>query len=292
MSFYLKITLHFDDPLSMADLTLRREFLIAAQNADGGWGYYPGKASRCETTAYVLLSKVLQEDTRRRALAFLATCRQPDGGYCPGPGIPGSTWVTALAAQCFATLDRPSELASALNWLLQTRGADGQWLQVVLHRVGLLPIDQDPSLQAWPWRPGNNSWVEPTAHALVALQAAKDNPQASKRRQEAVTLLRDRRCLDLGWNYGNKRVLDEVLPSYPETTGIALYGLAEAGGAQAQELAAAQKLFAQAKGAYARAWLARGLKMNKIAVNYQVPVEVHPSRSIALTALEILALSA
>jgi len=38
-------------------------------------------------------------------------------------------------------------------------------------------------------------------------------------------MIADRRSVDGGWNYGNRRVYKTDLPSYPETTGIALLGL-------------------------------------------------------------------
>ena len=38
-------------------------------------------------------------------------------------------------------------------------------------------------------------------------------------------MLLDRRCRDGGWNYGNRRVLGADLPSYPETTALALMAL-------------------------------------------------------------------
>ena len=36
--------------------TALRTFLLAGRNADGGWGYYPGKASRLEPTCWALLA--------------------------------------------------------------------------------------------------------------------------------------------------------------------------------------------------------------------------------------------
>jgi hypothetical protein len=38
-------------------------------------------------------------------------------------------------------------------------------------------------------------------------------------------MLLDRRCPDGGWNYGAPRALGVPLPSYPETTAMALLGL-------------------------------------------------------------------
>ena len=38
------------------DLPALRQFLLAGRNADGGWGYYAGKASRLEPTCWGLLA--------------------------------------------------------------------------------------------------------------------------------------------------------------------------------------------------------------------------------------------
>ena len=38
------------------DLTLLRQFLLRARNADGGWGYQAGKASRLEPTCWAILA--------------------------------------------------------------------------------------------------------------------------------------------------------------------------------------------------------------------------------------------
>jgi hypothetical protein len=272
----------------MADSYLRLEFLRRAQNTDGGWGYFPGKESRLESTYYVLKSLPLDE----KALAFLLALQNPDGGFRAGPTLPGSTWVTALAIPLLAQAKQASPLRRAASWLMNTSGADGKLIARLASFIGFHPVDQDPSLQGWPWHPGNNAWVEPTVHSLLALKHLKSYVSDSDlkyRRDQATALLRDRRCQDLGWNYGNKRVLDEVLPSYPETTGIALAGLSATRSATAQELQFAQNLLSRPIGSYAKSWITIGLRMNGIAVESNLIPEIHPSRNIALTGLELLA---
>jgi hypothetical protein len=275
----------------MVDVAQRVSFLERARNADGGWGYFAGKESRVEPTVYAL--RATREDSA--GVEFLLRCQEKDGGIRPALGIPGSTWVTALALPILARTQRKAELVRAANWLIETTGADTGWLVRVMYFMGKSTVDQNPQLKGWPWVPGNHSWVEPTAHALVALRAIEglvDRQALQYRREQGASLLRDRRCSDLGWNYGNKKVLDEVLPSYPETTGIALVGLAAAGKASAEELEAASKVFADAKGAYAKAWLSLGLRLHGVAAPYEAANEVHPSGNVALTALEVLAAKA
>lgn len=272
----------------MVDVSSRVSFIGKARNSDGGWGYFIGKESRVEPTVYALRAVGLDDAGMR----FLAQCQEADGGLRPGVRIPGSTWVTALAIPMFARAKRVTELRKAAGWLVNTTGADNNWLQRALHFMGKAAVDQNPKLKGWPWRPGNHSWVEPTSHALRALQSMEGLVDAESlrfRQEQGVALLRDRRCLDLGWNYGNKRVLDEVLPSYPETTGIALVGLSAAGKATGDELRAAARMFSDAKGAYAKAWLSLGLRLNGVAAPYEPPQELHASGNVALTALEVLA---
>ncbi len=272
----------------MADSSQRLDFLRRVQNPDGGWGYFPGRESRMEPTAYALKTQVTDE----RALAFVLACQEADGGFRVGPGIPGSTWVTALAIPILAKAGREKELRRAGQWLLQTTGSDGKLIARLASWMGWHPVEQDPSLEGWPWHPGNNAWVEPTVHSLLALKHLKSFASESElkyRMERGSALLRDRRCRDLGWNYGNKRVLDEDLPAYPETTGIALAGLSATRSATAPELAAGERLLRQSKGAYAQAWLTIGIRSNGIGRKYHLTPEVHPSRNIALTGLELLA---
>jgi hypothetical protein len=100
----------------------------------------------------------------------------------------------------------------------------------------------------------------------------------------------DRRCVDGGWNYGNKRVLGETLPSYPETTGLALIGLAGSGADLRISLERARKDYVEAKGAYGRALLALALRLHGEEIEYAPgSKEPHPSRNLMLAALEVLA---
>ena len=39
-------------------------------------------------------------------------------------------------------------------------------------KVGLLNPGRNLSLKGWPWKEGTSSWVEPTAHTLIALKKA------------------------------------------------------------------------------------------------------------------------
>ena len=85
-------------------------------------------------------------------------------------------------------------------------------------------------LVGWPWVNGTFSWVEPTAYAVMALKRLRRQlpPDATRDRiDEAEELFADRACSDGGWNYGNTRVFDEDLWSYPDTTALVLLALAD-----------------------------------------------------------------
>jgi hypothetical protein len=125
-------------------------------------------------------------------------------------------------------------------------------------------VELDPSFKAWPWLPGCSSWIEPTAHALVALKkVSKALPEArvEDRIRMGEKMILERRCSDGGWNYGNRKVLGTDLPSYPETTALALLGLS---GNRALDLSAplslAQRQWRETHSPLAQAWLAISLR--------------------------------
>lgn len=272
----------------------RLDFLRKNQNGDGGWGYFPGKKSRVEPTCYALRAIGAGDSRWTQGIQFLAACQDKSGGLTPGPNIPGPTWVTQLAFPLLKQANlKPKELEAAANWILNSEGAEGGILQRIQYSLGKSKVDQDPRLKGWPWRPDNNSWVEPTAHGLLALHWMKGQvPEAGirYRREIATRMLLDRRCFDGGWNYGNKRVLGETLPSFPETTALALLGLAGCNLDLKTSLERAKSHLIEAKGSYGRSLLCLALRLHgeKVEREFQHP-EGHPSKNLMLTSLEILA---
>lgn len=130
---------------------------------------------------------------------------------------------------------------SADDWLLAHSDGFGRLLvPVVLARTGghRLAVDLkngdlrgapvealddfDGRLRGWSWVEGTASWVVPTAMACLSLAALGGAGLA-----EGHALLRDRRCADGGWNYGNPRALGAELPSQPGPTAWALLALPE-----------------------------------------------------------------
>lgn len=272
----------------------RQYFLRSNQNGDGGWGYFPGRESRVEPTCYALRALGVSNSHWARGLAFLTSCQDKTGGLAPGLSIPGATWVTQLA---FPLLKlgglEAKKLELAAAWILNTEGAEGTVMQRLLHAMGKSKVDQDPRLRGWPWRPDNNSWVEPTTHGLLALHWMSGHaPEAGVRyrRDVATRMLLDRRCSDHGWNYGNKKVLGEILPAYPETTALALLGLVSSGVDLTASLAKARNDLSLTKGAYGRALLTLALRLHGEPVEYVSEYEsIHPSRNLMLAGLEVMA---
>jgi len=199
--------------------------LLSAANPDGGWGYYPGKASRLEPTCWALLAlaatgesrsaeasrNFFRESQRRDGLLLEPAVREEDR---PNLAFNG------LAALVLA--DRPA---------LATQGMlERLILGIIEHRGIKLPQSplspQDNSLQAWSWIDTTFSWVEPTAWCLLALKkVAAGRSDAHARIDVAERMLRDRCCVAGGWNSGTAMVLGQGLNPYVPTTALGLMSL-------------------------------------------------------------------
>lgn len=236
----------------------RLEFLLEHQNADGGWGYFPGGQSWLEPTVYAALALYgLRDDAVGRAWALIRNWQNPDGGWRPNAAVLASTWVTALAITLGDTVgEAGAAIQKGVEWLAKSRGAESSPLARALRVFGMGPIEREVKHKGWPWCPGTSAWVEPTAHALVALRrVARRVPDRSllQRIESGERMLAAVRCTDGGWNYGSPRALGVDLPSYPETTGLALVGLQRR--APSDAFAHARDLARNGASPLARAWL-------------------------------------
>jgi hypothetical protein len=194
-----------------------REFLIATQNTDGGWGYHPRSPSAVEATAWALAALISSRPTPppaevcARASDWLLRAQRIDGSWSPFPGMPQGCWATSIACEALNLQGgAQNAVERGLHWLLQAWPAEGTLWQRFCHALSpSRVVGQDPSLRGWNWTPGTSSWVEPTAHALLLLRSlppAMLPPQAAKRRQLAERMLFDRMCPGGGWNSGNPLV--------------------------------------------------------------------------------------
>jgi len=215
-------------------LVARRDLLRTTQNADGGWGYFAGKQSWMEPTAYAILA--LHGDAAaapavERAWKLVKSMQLANGGWKPAPHVAHATWVTALGVTlCTIQGEFGRPFQDGVRWLLTMTGAENSLVCRILSMAGLSHIGRDTTNRGWPWREDTAAWVEPTAHSLVALKkAALRVPKwaVRKRITEGERLLLTVRSADGGWNYGSASALGVSLPSYPETTALALLGLQE-----------------------------------------------------------------
>lgn len=272
-------------------LDLRRQLLVKAQNQDGGWGYFPGKQSWLEPTAYAALAlhgNASTQEASDRGWNLIKTWRNSDGSARPASHVESASWSTALLVTVAAVRGEKAELSLSLPYLLSTSGVEtdfwNRWLQGGRHGV-----KHPKDFKGWPWVPKTTSWVEPTVHSVIALHLARrHSPGAAL--NERIDLGREmvlaHRCPDGGWNYGNPRVLGFDLPSYPETTGLALIGLAGYKGAEVPSaIECGKNWLARTSSPLARAWLTLGLT---IQGQRPEPGNRDPISDLAVTALEAL----
>src|SRR5687767_2229564 len=198
------------------ELTPVRQFLLRARNADGGWGYQAGKASRLEPTCWAILA--LGRTLERRILE-------------QWPCAEGLLLERHGAASNYAFHGQAMIVLRALNL---EHAAGNRTLLAALQRVKgtRLPAStinrQDNSLQAWSWIDGTFSWVEPTAWCLLAQKQWSAVPGAvadPTRILVAEQMLVDRCCAQGGWNYGNANMLGQDLKPFVPTTALVLLSL-------------------------------------------------------------------
>lgn len=270
-------------------LALRRDLLRRTQNRDGGWGYFAGKQSWLEPTTYALLALHGDAESREastRAWSLLQTWQLADGGWKPAAQLAASTWVTALGVIASSLHpDGGAGMDRGTAWLLRSTGIENSLKNRVMAYLGRADTGRDTRYRGWPWRDGTVAWVEPTVHAIVALRLAATRFKSSEvkdRIAEGESLLLSMRARDGGWNYGSPAALGIDLPSYPETTALAILGLQERTPGPSRERA----LRCQAEGSsrMAAAWLSIALPDRAAA---GVPAEAPPDLMIA--ALEALA---
>ncbi len=288
--------------MSSTYIQARREWLLASQNRDGGWGYFPDAQSWLEPTIYAMLALHGREEAKaalERGWRLVRGWQMPDGAWRPAAGIDQPCWATALAVTLHCVRGAHDEpFRRGVRWLVGTKGAEGTLVNRMLHWLRPTLIGHDSTLLGWPWVPETTSWVEPTAHALVALKKARaalgvgglPEPAAlGERVRTAERMLLNRRCRDGGWNYGNRQVLGEWVASYPETTAVALLGLHGNGNFDRDRaLDGVVRLHGQTRSRLARAWLALCLRTYGRTPG-PVEVDTHPPRDLMLAALETLA---
>gem|GEM_PF-979990 len=104
-------------------------YLLARQGSDGGWGNVAGGASRGSVTAAVLRALKAtgrQEAVAERALTWLASKQNPDGGFGDSPS---TAHDTADVLQAFIELGAAARIRAggAVSYLSAGQTAEGSW---------------------------------------------------------------------------------------------------------------------------------------------------------------------
>ena len=288
------------DPVQdSASLRVRQQFLLESQNADGGWGFFARSQqsqSWLEPTAYAILALTGLPEAKTatsKAVDLVCSWQNPEGAFQPSATVKKTSWVTSLGTTVATTYGRTEAASRGAKYLLAVHGVEADsWLTKTV-KIVLPPVylDRDPFIPGWPWQEHCSSWIEPTSHAIIALQKTALQTSSSQKARERIDMgqqmILSLRCKDGGWNYGSRSAFNVDLPSYPETTALALFGLK---GRSAAELAGPldtlKKLAAQPQAPLARAWINVSLALHGLT-----PVALNPDlngNDISLAALEAL----
>src|SRR5579885_1078218 len=204
--------------------------LLRLQNSDGGWGFHGG-GSWTEPTCFALLALstagIADSESNRRAVSWLSSRQQSDGGWAPRAGVNQSTWVTALALLLPHDLIPPPRIQRAAHWVASQTGKESSFIYRLRMRLLNVP-SQGPVFDGWAWYPGAAAWVTPTALSILAMEKFARITGSSAwhdRIEQGRSFLLSRRCRDGGWNHGSTAALGYDSDSYPETTGVALLAL-------------------------------------------------------------------
>jgi hypothetical protein len=198
------------------------DILVRSRNADGGWGYYPGKTSRLEPSCWAALSLSLAEKSANDladSTRWLSSRVRRDGFLDDVIGQPANLGFNGLAA--LALRDARDSSAQHQQLLAAISAIKGEALAQddATNR-------QNNALQGWSWVQGTFSWVEPTSWCLLALKKSSARTKEGRARiDEAERLLFDRVCQRGGWNYGNSNMLGQELYAHVPTTALALLAL-------------------------------------------------------------------
>jgi hypothetical protein len=268
-------------------LSARLAMLRRVQNPDGGWGYFPAKQSWLEPTAWAALA-LHGDPAADRAWHLIQSWQRDDGGWRAAADVQLASWATALAVTVsIARGEHGPAISNAVQWLLDSSGVESNFKNRTEARLKLFNPERNLDLKAWPWKPGTSAWVEPTAHTLVALKRTGSSKEIRERVQMGEAQLLDVRCRDGGWNYGSRAALGVDLPSYPETTALALLGLQGHAGIEIS-LDLARRMANDTASPMARAWLAVALRLHGIE---PPPTNAAVKADVLITAIEALGAS-
>jgi hypothetical protein len=205
--------------------------LATRQLPNGGWSAlsYSLQAS-VEASALARLALVPNSgEVCDRATNFLLIVQNPNGSW---PAFVGDdhlgSWTTSLVLIALRSVAEASrQRTHGGEWLIRSAGKESSWFWKWKFRTADRHVRFDPDKFGWPWLPDTNSWVVPTALAILALtQSGNKSSKVSKRRVElGIQMLLDRCCPGGGWNAGNGIVYGCPMAPHPDDTAIALLAL-------------------------------------------------------------------
>ncbi|NBD38950.1 MAG: hypothetical protein GVY10_10305 [Verrucomicrobia bacterium] len=127
-AFTVSFTVDGFSTLTIADPV---EYLIAAQNPDGGWGIQVLRDSNLYLTCEALLALLQYEESQdlstviQNGIAYVEGLQNVDGSFGSPSGTVGDT---ALAYRVLGTDDLAAKSSvDALSWLIGQQGASGDW---------------------------------------------------------------------------------------------------------------------------------------------------------------------
>ncbi len=208
-----------------------RAALAARQLPNGGWPAL-SSSSQGSVEASALAHVALASDSGRvcaRATNFLLNVQNPNGSW---PAFVGDdhlgSWTTSLVLIALRSVAEASgQRSNGREWLIRLAGKESNWFWKWKFRTTDRHVRLDPDKFGWPWLPDTNSWVVPTALAILALtKPGTKSSEVSKRRVElGIQMLLDRCCPGGGWNAGNGIVYGYPMAPHPDDTAIALLAL-------------------------------------------------------------------
>jgi hypothetical protein len=209
--------------------------LATGQLPNGGWSAR-SSSSQASLEASALAHVALMPDSSQvgdRATDFLLNVQNPNGSW---PAFLGDdhegSWTTSLVLIALRSVAKASgQRAHGGEWLIRSAGKESNWFWKWKFRTTDRHVRFDPDKFGWPWVPDTNSWVVPTAFAILALaQPGAESSEVSQRRVEfGIQMLLDRCCPGGGWNAGNGIVYGCPMAPHPDDTAISLLALSSYG---------------------------------------------------------------
>ena len=210
-----------------------QEILESRQSRGGEWGFVADQDA-VEPTCFVILALRHRSSAYvERAVDAVGNLQNKDGSWPAFTGDePEGCWTTALAVlSLMAAGHATKRVASGIQWLLDARGREANWLW----RWKLRTVRQQGAVRSSQVRLelgirynelGNPDCIRP--HCPSTGQAAwliTEPPNSMSGSTLGTSMLLDRMCPGGGWNSGNGVAFGVPLAPHIDATSIALLAL-------------------------------------------------------------------